>query len=549
MDLLFGLITSLFLTMILIPPLIRSAASISFIDLPNERKVHQTGIPRIGGLAMVCGALVSVLLWCELDRFAVSYLIGAGILFVFGVLDDVRNLNYKIKFGGQLLAVLLPVVYGGVKIVHFPFLPLDMILPDYLAIPFTIFVLLGITNAINLSDGLDGLAGGTTLLALGVIVVLGYLGNGISSMLISLAVIGSIAGFLRYNTHPAQVFMGDSGSQFLGFSAGLLAIHVTQNVNTALSAALPLLILGLPVLDTLTVMIQRISEKRSPFSPDQNHIHHKLLKLHFDHHEAVFFIYVVQSGLILGAYLLRYESDLLITGLYMLFCLAIVWALRQAEAKGWRAHAPATPAQSHLLTRYIIWLRDRQRLSQWSLYTVALVLPAYLIAVAVFSGRISIDITMLTLLMLGILLAAALLNFRRHNKLLWLERVCIYITISIFVYLIETAADPGTGIRVALNAMLAAIALAVAVNIRYAQQKNFEPTPLDYLVVFLALVMSFSPITLVHGVDIGVGLIKLIILFYGAELLINRVGPRQNLSRLAVYCSLSLVGIKGIVAL
>ena len=132
-------------------------------------------------------------------------------------------------------------------------------------------------------------------------------------------------GFLRFNTYPASVFMGDAGSQLLGFAIGVLSIRATQGASSQISAALPILLLAVPILDTLSVMVQRVGEGRSPFSADRNHIHHKLLALGFEHHEAVMVIYSVQAALFVIAYFLRYESDLLILGVVSsLFALAIV---------------------------------------------------------------------------------------------------------------------------------------------------------------------------------------------------------------------------------
>ena len=205
-------------------------------------------------------------------------------------------------------------VYGGVVIRFVPLWGLEP-LPDYVAIPFTAFALIGITNAVNLADGLDGLAGGITLLSLGIIGILAYPTGDANVPLAAIAVIGSIVGFLRFNTYPARIFMGDGGSQFLGFSAGVLVVMLTQTSNSALSPALPLLILGLPIVDTGIVMAQRIREGRSPFSPDKNHIHHRLLALGLHHYEAVFVIYALQTLLVATAYFVRYESDWLILAL------------------------------------------------------------------------------------------------------------------------------------------------------------------------------------------------------------------------------------------
>jgi UDP-GlcNAc:undecaprenyl-phosphate GlcNAc-1-phosphate transferase len=165
-------------------------------------------------------------------------------------------------------------------------LPDGALLPAWVAVPLTVVAIIGVTNAINLADGLDGLAGGISLLSFCCIGYLAYLEGDISVGLAALAFIGAIFGFLRFNTHPATIFMGDTGSQLLGFAAITLSLALTQR-QTALSPLLPLILLGFPVLDTLTVMITRILRKRSPFSADRNHFHHNLLDLGFRHPESV----------------------------------------------------------------------------------------------------------------------------------------------------------------------------------------------------------------------------------------------------------------------
>ncbi len=547
MDFLFAFITSLFITMVIMPLLMNVAERWKFVDVPNDRKVHTRKIPRIGGLAMVLAVLISVLLWVDKSTIVIYYLLGVLVILVFGAWDDRDDINYKIKFAGQFLAILLPVVFGGVQIIHLPFLPLDYQLPSMISIPLTIFCLLGVTNAINLSDGLDGLAGGTSLLAIGLLALLAYLGDGHQAVLVSLAVIGSIVGFLRFNTHPAQVFMGDCGSQFLGFSAGVLAIYITQEVNTALSSALPLLILGLPILDTLTVMVQRISEGKSPFLADKNHIHHKFLALKFDHHEAVFWIYVIQSAFIIGAYTLRYNSDWLIILLYGLFCLSLISFIRYAEQSDWTMHSDNDTEQTHFITRHIKWFRDRPRLSRWSFYLASITLPVYLVIIFASNSAISSDIGLLALLLLGLLIASQVLIRNKRDAVLWLEKACMYITISIIVYLAETGDAANVNIETVLNIILVLVAVAVALNIRYGREKNFSPTPLDYLVVFTALALPILPVGSVYNINPGVALTKLIVLFYGIELLLGKLDKASISSKIVLYLSLVWIGIKGVV--
>ena len=308
MNLFFSFIVATFVTMVLISPLVRLANRWHVVDMPAARKVHKTPVPRLGGLAMTIGAILPPLMWTTMDSQMAGFLCGIVVILFFGAWDDIKGLDFRLKFLGQIIAVLTVVLYGGVVIRYLPFFGLEP-LPDYVAIPLTVFALVGVTNAINLADGLDGLAGGITLLSLGIIGILAYPTGDSRVLLLTASVIGSIVGFLRFNTYPARIFMGDAGSQFLGFSAGVLVVMLTQESNTALSPALPVMILGLPLLDTAMVIGERLYEGRSPFLPDKNHIHHKLLTLGFDHYEAVFVIYLLQTLLVAAAYFLRFETD------------------------------------------------------------------------------------------------------------------------------------------------------------------------------------------------------------------------------------------------
>ena len=295
-------IVALAMTMALIPPLIRFAGKLQLLDQPGDRKVHVAAIPRVGGVAMVLGALLPLLLWVPLDQEVKSLLAGIGILFVFGVLDDRGDLDYRLKFLGQFLAAIVVVGYGGIVIEVVPFFGLDPVSP-WFSMPLTVIAIVAVTNSINLADGLDGLAAGTMLLSLAGMGLLAYLADGLDILIVMLAVMGAVVGFLRFNTYPARVFMGDTGSQFLGFAVVTLLIILTQQTNPALNPALPLLLLGVPLFDTAFVIIRRIYYGKSPFVADKNHVHHQLLALNFDHYEAVVIIYLAQALFVVSAVL------------------------------------------------------------------------------------------------------------------------------------------------------------------------------------------------------------------------------------------------------
>ena len=169
-------IVAMFITMVLIPPLMKAGARFSFVDIPDARKVHSAPMPRVGGVAMVAGAVTPILIWVQQPVEVLALLLGVGVILVFGVWDDRRPLNYRMKFLGQMVAVGIAVFYGDIVIKYVPFCGLDPI-PYAISVPLTFFALLGITNAINLADGLDGLAGGTTFMSIAGLSLLAYLAN------------------------------------------------------------------------------------------------------------------------------------------------------------------------------------------------------------------------------------------------------------------------------------------------------------------------------------------------------------------------------------
>ncbi len=341
MDLLFAFVIAMVVTMALIPPLARAAGRLHVLDDPESRKVHSQPIPRVGGIAMVAGTALPLCLWLPMDRTVLAYLLAVIVLLVFGVWDDRVNLGALTKLSGQLIAVLIVILVGHVSIDSM-MLSERVALPHWLSFGLTMLFLLGITNAINLSDGLDGLAGGTTLLCCAALALLGAKWDVRFVETVGIVLMGAILGFLRFNTHPARIFMGDAGSQFLGFSVGVLSILLTKQAATPLSTAMPLLLIGLPVLDTLIVMVLRLHAGRSPFAADRNHFHHRLLYLGFDQYEVVTAVYSVQCLLLLLAWQLRYENDLLILASFVGFAVLFTGGLMRLERLGWRWRVAGT---------------------------------------------------------------------------------------------------------------------------------------------------------------------------------------------------------------
>lgn len=514
-----------FITMGLIPPLMRSAERLKFVDVTDDRKIHVGVVPRVGGIAMVAGTILPMLMWLQLTRQITAFLIGVAIIAVFGAWDDRKNLDYRVKFFGQFLAVAFVVWYGDVLIRFVPFGD-QTELHIYASAILTGFVLLGITNAVNLADGLDGLAGGIMLLSFGAIALLAYVAHNLDVLLIAIAISGGILGFLRFNTYPARIFMGDTGSQFLGFSVGVLAIALTQEPYTPFSPSLPLLLLGLPILDTAMVIGQRIAQGRSPFSPDKNHIHHKLLAIGFDHYEAVFLIYIVQAGLVIAAYLLQAESDSIILLAYALFCVAVLVMLRIVSSAGWHFHA--NEGKSHS------WLSDKARalvqgglLSRMAYAIAGVSVVGYLLIGALVVERISADVFFLAVSLLVVSLLAALTY--RGKPLSLVERATLYVLCTLIVYLARISPENLPNFGHLQNIFFALLAVIVVIGLRFSQKKQFEVTPLDFLIIFLAFTVPYLPDPRFQELRLGEAIARLIVLFYAVESVLANTGRHDGI--------------------
>jgi len=534
----FAFIVSLVVTMVLIPPVMKWADKIGAIDIPDARKVHTQAIPRVGGIAMVAGSIASILLLAELDQQVVSILVGFFVILVFGIWDDKCDLNYKIKFLGQLLAVVIVVTWGDVVVRTFPFI--DGQLPDYLAIPLTIFALVGITNAINLSDGLDGLAGGTSLISISIIALLAYDAKGEMVVLIAMAVAGSILGFLRHNTYPARLFMGDTGSQFLGFSLGVLVIVLSQSVNSAMSPLIPLFILGLPILDTVAVMGQRMYEKRSLFSPDKNHIHHKLLALGLDHYEAVFLIYLLQSSFVTLAYFMMYESDSLLSLIYIGVSLLVLAMFHLASMSNWKL-SNVQVKHSSIINQAVNYLRVKGWLVLVPTYLLSILIPFLMILPAIYTDNVSLDLALLAVLLLVVLVLSLIV---RLNNFSLLEKSVVYIVSVMAVYQLNTFA-PYEGAMSVINVLYLVLVVAFAVRIRFSNDNEFKVTPLDYLVIGLMIVVPNLPEAQLSDSAIGEMAVKLVVMFYTVEAVMGMGVKSRYLIRFGVITALLVSAVRG----
>jgi UDP-GlcNAc:undecaprenyl-phosphate GlcNAc-1-phosphate transferase len=537
MDLLLPLILAAVVTVALIPILERRATALHVLDTPGGRKLHDRPVPRVGGIAMAAGLAVPLLLWLQLDRQAVALMCAGLVVFAFGVWDDRRDLPPATKFLGQCIAVAIVVFVGGVT-VHSVTLAGRHELPVAVSIPLTFLFLLGTTNAINLADGLDGLAGGTTFLCVAAIAALSIGGGAIEITTVAIALMGSLLGFLRYNSHPARVFMGDGGSQLLGFVAGVLAVQLTQATDLPYSAALPLLLLGLPIIDTLTVMAVRIWEGRSPFSADRNHLHHRLLALGFDHFEAVAVIYLLQGALFVLAWQMRYSSDLTILLVFAACAAVVLGLLYLGHHSRWRWRGAGGIRLQEVVQERIPWLKAPAHVPRWGNLIAWVLVSTYLLAIAVTATSIGRDVAWLAAT-LAALLAVAVLRLVPLRMLGGLVHGAVFVAIAMAVYLDHIEPAKLAPLKALKWVLFPTLAFAVMVRIRFWRERRFEVTPLDVLVVFLALVLPNLPGLKGAPSNVGLSVAKLVVLMYAAEMLIRH----SERTRAALWVSAAVAAV------
>ena len=338
----FAFIVSFAFTFATTPLVRRFAFKIGAIDIPKDnRRMHKKPTPRIGGLAIIFGFTVATLCFAQPSRQLYGTLAGAAIIAVMGVIDDCKNLPAKLKFVIQIIAALVVVFAGDIKIDVFTnpnFLSDNpyWVLPEWLSVTLTVIWIVFITNAVNFIDGLDGLAAGVSAIMSISLVFISIRVGEYSIAILGIALMGSCFGFLPFNFNPAKIFMGDTGSTFLGFMLATLSIQGVFKSYAVISFAVPLLILGLPLFDALFAMIRRILRGQSPLTADRGHLHHRLVDMGFSQKQTVFILYAISGVLGITAVLLA-ESGVL-RALLLVICVLILLLIGSMLGKNSYVH-------------------------------------------------------------------------------------------------------------------------------------------------------------------------------------------------------------------
>jgi len=319
-------IASLVIVLLMIPFIIKISARYNLVDKPNERKVHKTPISRLGGIGIVTGILFTSPLWFfSGDKIMlIHFILGMLLLIIIGIVDDLKELSPRVKLLGQLAAAVF-LAHGGLRIDNmFGIFGIGE-LPVIIQYMITAFIVAGIINAFNLIDGIDGLAGGLAMIDMTGFFILFVTAGEYGLALMVASVAGSLLAFLRFNYHPAKIFMGDTGSMVLGYilsGMGIMALVISRGPGSHFlyteAAVMVFSILLLPVYDTLRVFTGRVLNKKSPFSPDKTHIHHLLMQTGFNHPKSAKILYTANIVMIATGFLLRSQHLLLVIPLLVL---------------------------------------------------------------------------------------------------------------------------------------------------------------------------------------------------------------------------------------
>lgn len=335
------------------PMVISLAHKVNAIDVPRDaRRVHKKPTPLIGGLAIFYGFIVSVLCFATIDRETMGILIGAVIVVTAGVIDDITDMKAIVKLMCQIVAAAV-VVYFDVRIEHFanPFYgwfgPPYIVMNYWVSVAVTMIWIVGVCNAVNLIDGLDGLAVGVSSIASMSLLALTLISENANVAILTAAVAGAGFGFLPYNFNPAKIFMGDTGALFLGYVLACISVQGFLKLSAILSFAIPILVLGLPIFDTLFAIVRRVLTGRSPMSPDRGHLHHRLLDMGFSQKQTVAILYTMTAALCLTAVVISikgYGRGMILILSVLLVILLSLWLMQ--ELKDPSLHSDSTQNMS-----------------------------------------------------------------------------------------------------------------------------------------------------------------------------------------------------------
>jgi UDP-GlcNAc:undecaprenyl-phosphate GlcNAc-1-phosphate transferase len=539
---LLSLYFSVLLTTLLIPPFMKLGARCGMIDVPNARKVHRGIIPRTGGIALVIGTLIPLLFLLKASSLGLGICLGGMCIFIVGVLDDQRDLSYKWKFAGQIVGAFVLLLVSGLRLHSLgEFLPGSELQCGFMALPLSVFFLVATINIINLADGLDGLAGGICMLIFTSTGFLAYLNDDFRTLALCVCMVGAIIGFLRYNTHPAVVFLGDTGSQFLGFMVGVAMLLFTQTREPYMPM-LAMFLIGIPVLDTAIVMIERRLEHKPLFKPDKKHLHHKLLGLGLMHHQAVVVIYATQLAMILLGWNLRHFPQPVLLMVYLtlisLFAASVIYYDRKRKNTiSYPGLANVAANESINEKSALVFSRSVISRVAWSFLVTALF--AFLLAAPAWARPIAKDIGVYSIIFMILLI---LLRFFKPDVLVPMVKMAGYFIALYYIPLFELEGDRFL-YKPIITGAYEVIFFIIGVSYVVYLITTLDKAPvvtMDYLLLGVVVLTFFFPNEYLNSLHLHKIAAKVLIVFVSLELVAFKIRGKDHYLLAAMMASLGL---------
>ena len=539
---------ALLLSLWLTPLVIRYSFRLNAIDHPDERKVHKKSVSRMGGAAMVVGLVLPLLFFTPLDRTMLSFLAGALLIVATGVLDDIYRIPPLAKFAGEIAAAVAFVFLSGLSVREFGDLfhtgeisggPLGPVL--------TIFCMVGVMNALNLSDGLDGLAGGISAIACFFLGLFAYLSGDWIALWILLALLGSLFGFLRYNTYPAHIFMGDTGSLLLGYALSAAAVMLVQHYNTGIHLA-PVTVAGvlaLPITDTLLVMARRLRQGLNPFWPDRTHLHHRLLDIGLPHSVVVPILYLSSGVFGVQGWLLREAPDWFQFAAVILLAALVhgtVYGLQRFGFR-WKSQVAASPSRTDPAYARMARLMGKSVRLATGVITIGIAVPVLAMPVIppVIGG----------IAMAVLVFVAALFPWRAQREkpsvsygLMWFVCLCLLALLQ---------ATPGAPIWVPgyLAVLSAIVLLWVLLMMKYRGHRQI--VQISSFELLLLSIVLFAALVMVPALHLDEGIRRMLLsvclesvaFLLAMKILIHRQPHRNSMIAAGFLFALALIVAKG----
>ncbi|MCK4509986.1 MAG: undecaprenyl/decaprenyl-phosphate alpha-N-acetylglucosaminyl 1-phosphate transferase [Desulfuromonadales bacterium] len=540
--------TALFTALIIVPFLRKWALDQGTLDIPDERKMHDVPMPRLGGVAIFLSFLFAIIVYVPVTPTIRGFLAGGLIIFVTGLVDDLTELTAKRKFAGEMAACLTTIVLGELWLSDLGnlFGLGYIVLPVWVAIPFTVFAMVGVINSINLIDGLDGLAGGVSMMALAAFFMLGWIDGDQETVLLTAALAGALLGFLKYNFYPARIFMGDAGSLTVGFILGFLAVHTIQQPTSTVSPVATVVILALPLFDTLWVMTRRIIRGENPFAADRSHLHHKFLDLGFEHRFTVVIIYSITLFWTSCALFFRTAPDYLLLlflfGTAALFYLCLRHVLRHPEQFAFLSRDTSGGIRTTVTYQHIANLIDRLVPGLFYLLAGYLVLALWS---SVAHMQLAWQVAPVLLAVGGFLWFRPLTENRQFLLLV------IYVAFgmaTLEVWHADQVIFSGLSIKRAGDILLAVAGMIVVFKIQFRRQGEFFLSTADYLTLAVCVFLSIATQHNALGFNLDGPLFRTVVVILIVRTLCSSGMHHYRLVAWSAFLFLALVSVVGLIA-